>query len=528
MKNMTLIATVAGAAVVLSACSGASNPASIGDDAPLVNGQTFALAIPTDPGTLDPALSISSDATQVHRFLYDTLTRVGAEGTDLPNLAAEWTATLTKATFTLRPDITCGDGSPLTASTVAENFNFIADEESSSPLLGFVVPTGTKAVADDAEGTVTITSPEPDAFLLRNLSSVPIVCDQGLEDRSRLTNGADGTGMFTLESRSSDGELTLVRRDDYTWGPGDFDPEQDGLPDRVTIRTVESPSTSANLLISGDINAAKVTGPDAQRAEAAGLQLETYPSVAGQMFFNEDPARALSSEEVRRALVTGIDLADLRKLLTGGNGEASAGMVPVEPPVCPGSPAEGAFPEFDANEARTLLDEAGWTGDEARTRDGEALVIKVLYPAGAGAQFDAAMEFVKSSWEELGVSVELVSANDSKLYQILDDTGDWDVSFVTLGFTLPSQMIPFLSGPAAPDGLNAGHVDNEEYLEAAQSALQKPGTEGCDDWNAAEETLYSRVDVVPFASELRKWFLRRATFDLVHGVIDPTSIRMRG
>ena len=519
MKNSTRAAALCTTALVLSACGGNTNGGGGGggEDAPLVNGGTFAMAIPSDPGSLDPGLSVSSDASQVNRFLYDTLTQVGPDGTDLPNLAEDWSATTTKAEFTLRPDITCGDGSELTASVVADNFSYIADEKNGSPLLGFFVPAGAKAKADDAARTVTVTSPEPVAFLLRNLSSVPIVCEAGLADRDTLTNGANGTGMFTLESRSGDGLLTLKRRDDYAWGPGDGGTGAEGLPDTVTIRSVESTSTAANLLLASDLNAAKASGPDAERLKGTGATAVSYPAVAGQMFFNEESSRPAASEDVRRALVTGIDLAGLRKVLTGGTGEPSAGMVPVDPPVCPGAPAEGAFPDFDPDGATAELEALG-----------TPVSLKVLYPAGAGAQFDAAMEFVQSSWTEIGVEVELVPANDAKLYEILDDTGDWDISFVTLGFTLPSQMIPFFSGPASPDGLNSGHVENQAYVETTKEALTKAGTDGCDDWNAAEQALYERVDVVPFANEVRTWYANKATFELTSGLVVPSSIRMRG
>ena len=74
----------------------------------------------------------------------------------LPGLAESWEETPTSVTYTLKDGITCADGTPLTASTVADNFSFVADPANQSPLLGLYVPPGITAEADDAARTVTL------------------------------------------------------------------------------------------------------------------------------------------------------------------------------------------------------------------------------------------------------------------------------------------------------------------------------------------------------------------------------------
>ena len=48
-------------------------------------------------------------------------------------------------------------------------------------------------------------------------------------------------------------------------------PTSRACPTRSSLRIVENPSTAANLLLTGDVNAAIVTGPDAQRLEQEDL-----------------------------------------------------------------------------------------------------------------------------------------------------------------------------------------------------------------------------------------------------------------
>ena len=78
----------------------------------------------------------------VNVFAYETLVYLAPDGEIRAGLAESWEETPTSVTYTLKEGITCGDGSELTATTVAENFSFVADPANQSPLLGVHVPPG--------------------------------------------------------------------------------------------------------------------------------------------------------------------------------------------------------------------------------------------------------------------------------------------------------------------------------------------------------------------------------------------------
>jgi peptide/nickel transport system substrate-binding protein len=76
-------------------------------------------------------------------------------------------------------------------------------------------------------------------------------------------------------------------------------------------------------------------------------------------------------------------------------------------------------------------------------------------------------------------------------------------------------------------GTNFAGVDNADYSSAVQTAMGKNGAESCDDWHAAEASLFKAADIVPFANNVMKTFHKGADFE-ISGWIEPTSIRMLG
>ncbi|MGW4527298.1 ABC transporter substrate-binding protein [Amycolatopsis sp. NPDC004378] len=525
-KTRTAAVLLGVLALAATACGGPGGGAAAGDGTP-VDGKTFNVGVGSDPGSLDPHMTVLSVALQVDRFLYDPLLNLGADGKLVPGLAAKWEATTTTASFTLRPGLTCADGSPLTAADVAANVNFIGDPANKSPIAGLYVAPGTKATADEATRTISVTSGKPDAFLARNVGGVPIACAKGLADRKLLAKGEAGTGMFTVSESVPNDHYTFTRRKDYTWGPGDWKAEP-GLPEKIVVRVVPNTTTATNLLLSGELNAAQIIGPDRQRLDARKLFHADYTAPIGEVFYNQADGRPGQDEAVRRALTQALDLPQLGKVLTSGAGKPSRGMVTNEPAMCPGDSVTGNLPAHDLASAASGLDAAGWKkgADGVRAKDGKKLSLTVLYGTQLGPTMAPTAELVQQQWKSLGAEVTLKAVDSPGLSQVLFGTGEWEVSLGPVGFTLPSQLVPFVSGPAAPNGTNFAHIANPGYDQAAQRAASKPGEASCPDWNAAETALVKRVDAVPYFDSVVPVYASGAKFTLNQGNMDPTSIRM--
>ena len=92
------------------------------------------------------------------------------------------------------------------------------------------------------------------------------------------------------------------------------------MPDTIVMKIVQNETTAANLLLSGEINAAQIIGPDAERLEKQGLFSAETPALLGEQWYNHADGHATSDPAVRMALTQALDLAELQKVLTSGKG----------------------------------------------------------------------------------------------------------------------------------------------------------------------------------------------------------------
>jgi peptide/nickel transport system substrate-binding protein len=530
MRLVLAIATGSAMALALGACGGSASSENASGSQQLAEGKTFTMTLPGDPGNLDPHFTSLSVTGQVDLFLYDSLVSTDASGALRPNLAEKWESTTTKATFTLRKGVTCSDGTALTATQVAENFNFVANPKNASTGIGRYVPAGAKATADDATGVVTVNSTTPDAFLDRNLGDLPIVCGKGFANRKLLAAGSDGTGMFTIKDAVAGDRITLTRRKDYAWGPGDWKADQKGLPDTVVLKIVSNETTTANLLLSGGVNAATIAGPDAQRLSSSGIAKQDLFVPQGLIWFNQKASLPTADEAVRRALTQALDLGQVGQVLTSGTGKPSTGLVAPGMNPCKQNTVASNVPGHDVAAAKAALDAAGWTAgsDGVRAKGGTKLDIEFAFVSGASPGVQAAAELLQQQWKAIGVGITLKSSTTAQIGQIAGGQLAWDAAMIPLGLTLPSQLVAFVSGPTPPNGANFAAINNAEYTTNATAAAAIAGAGGCEKWAAAESALFKRVDLVSFVSSNAPTFTKGAKVTLTDGSVDPSSIRMFG
>ena len=115
--------------------------------------------------------------------------------------------------------------------------------------------------------------------------------------------------------------------------------------------------------------------------------------------------------------------------------------------------------------------------------------------------------------------------DDTALQETIFGAGDWDIAWVPLNVNSPDQVVPFLSGPAAPNGTNFSAIQNADYDAGVKEASAMTGTEGCATWLEAESALFAAADIVPFANNVVQTFGAGAEFE-TPGQLVPTSIRM--
>src|SRR5215469_12966536 len=118
--KVALAAVMGSALLVTAACGGASSGSNSGGFA---SGGTFTLLAADDPGSLNPFQNIQTPGVSMFKYLYSYLLSIDSSGKLVPELATSWTVAGGTVTFKLKTGVTCSDGTPVTATTIADNFN---------------------------------------------------------------------------------------------------------------------------------------------------------------------------------------------------------------------------------------------------------------------------------------------------------------------------------------------------------------------------------------------------------------------
>ncbi len=528
MKHRYLAAiAIAAVALPLSACGGGGSAAA--SSSSLLSGGTFTMNLGTDPGTINPYETTGGTNRQIFAFSYDTLIARNASGDVVPELASSWTTTPNSVTYTLKKGVTCQDGSALTPTDVANDFNYIKAPATLSPWIQLTVPVAYSVTADDSAGTFTITTQQPFGLLLQGAGSLPIVCPTGLNDAKSIEHASDGTGPYKVTEYVANDHYTLQARPGYSWGPNGATNSAAGQPKTVKIAFVQNESTSANELLSGQINAAQITGPDRSRLDAnKSLQRFDVPVIVGELNLNEAAGRVLGDEQVRQAMFQAIDRSQVAKVGTNNLGTVANNLMAESPVACPGDEISGALPGLDVTKANQILDADGWTkgSDGIRTKGGKQLSLNLIYQVGA-PQTVSAVELIGQELKAVGINASLKGLTQNAFLSALYTTEDFDVYYSGINLENPFMYTAYYGG-ATPTkgGRNAGSIVNPDFNSLSAQALSTAGSAGCDLWKQAHQALYKRADLMPISVGDRPFYTSKATLATVGLFAVPTSIRL--
>lgn len=525
MKALKALVTATAVAVLATACTTAPDG---GDDAAqYADGGSFAIGVMADPGSLNPLNNTSTVGDWISRFMYEALVTRAPDGTIAPGLAESWEFDGTTAVFQIREGVTCSDGSDVTPGVIAKSFAWVKDPENASVSIGPRLPNRDFTFdADDEAMTFTLELSAPFSNLLNTLSFMALPCGAGADDPTTLETTSSGSGPFVLETATPNSSYVMVKRDGYAWGPNGETSDDPGFPDEVTMRIIDSESTAANLLLSGELNAAVVNGQDRSRLE----QFVQEPNVSGGvvMSFNQGDGRVTADESVRIALTQAMNRDEVATAVTQGVfTEAGTSVSAAEPQICDDSSAAAAIPAYSTEDAIATLEDGGWTADAdgKMSKDGVTLAFQLGYStATPGAP--AAAELIAAAFEEIGATVEITPLAQADYQQRVFATGDYDVLIQQFSNPFPSTLQGLLGGPFPPDGTNAGHIDNADYKAAIAAAGKAAPEDACQYWVAASEALFESADMIPLSKWPTNWVFNGAEMTTLGGRPMPVTIRI--
>jgi peptide/nickel transport system substrate-binding protein len=311
-----LLALVGVFVAAASGCSDSGGDTTASGEVP----DKVVLTLRNDVDTFDPFLSqTESGAKQVFDAIYDTLVRIGTSDgkvTVKPSMATKWDVTPDSATFTLRDGLTCGDGTPLSASGIAESLKHMADPETGAGSATRVFgPAGVDTItSDDAANTISIKLKAPYTLFLQNLAAgAYIVCPSALKDLKTLAGTPASTGPYTVAKLQRGESYVLKRRDTPVVAKAD-------LPAEITMRVVANDTTRANLVDTGQVDISSLLGRDAERLKGKGDPIMGPAALSTALLFNQAPGLPGADKNLRTAFAHAVDASAYAKAATYGLG----------------------------------------------------------------------------------------------------------------------------------------------------------------------------------------------------------------
>ena len=382
------------------------------------------------PRFINPILAVSDADRDISMLVYSGLLRATPEGSYKTDLASSYTISPdgTVYTFTLRPNATFHDGTPVTADDVLFTISKAEDPALKSPERANW--NGVTVDAPDPH-TVRFTLQSPYAPFIQNLTVgiLPKHLWQNVSAEefpfSELNTNPVGSGPFRVTgiTRTPAGIPTS-----YTLGT--FKGYALGAPflSSITLKLYPSESALADALKNGDVEAASGLSPESL-VNIPDLNVVRSPlnRVFG-VFFNQNQSEVLRDSDVRRALDVAIDRNDLVQQVLGGYGTPLTGPVPPASLSSLGESYASSTYTPDANalaDAAKILANAGWVkgadGILAKTtgKGKTASTIELQFSLSTGniPELRAAAEYLRRQWTALGASVDVKIFDQGDLSQ---------------------------------------------------------------------------------------------------------------
>ncbi len=471
------------------------------------------------PAGFDPAKTASLPDYLVARYGFDTLVRKD-EGGLVPGLATKWTSTPTTATFTLRQDATCDDGTAITPTIVKKSLDYLAAAATASPVAVTVFGPGNtpKITADDSAHTVKIELPNPNSELVTALSiaSTGIVCPAGLGDPKALNAGSvkgANSGPYLLTSQRPGVSYTYTLRDDYKAWPT-WRTAVSGKPAKTIVFTVSAdPTATSNLVLDGQLDVAKINAESMGRFRTGDYSVSVNRFSDFYVVFNERPGTMFADPAARKAVAQAIDRATFEKVASKGTGELSTWMSQKATP-CATDDSSFLIPPNPA--AAAVL-----KGKKIRI-----VAPRVIGTNGAGNQY------VQETLGAAGAKVKLDNVDvGTWVARVFGAPDTWDMTiFADLNFvgSLGSPLTYFLGPTIDKGGANLGAVENPAVLKGFQAARAATDEAGrCAGYQSAIRALVGDADAVPLVNDPFIYAVRKGfSVQMLGGALDDPILRI--
>jgi peptide/nickel transport system substrate-binding protein len=435
---LTLLLAAAFMAAAVPGAGAQESPSDSGDEEVV-----FTVGVTGDLNSANPLKQIDTIESFVDSMMYRGLVRYGQKDYELePSMAESWETSEDGLTWTfhLRDDAVWSDGSPVTADDFVWTTNFIIDNEVSSYLDSF---SNTAKVEAPDPKTIVWKTTEPS--LVPGLPGYALVLPSeawskmSAKEIKQYKNFPDPivSGPYIL-TEWEQGEYWKLERNPEWWG-------EEPSVDTYIFRVYNNDESAVQALIKGTIDFTSIGTADLfeEVKDKPGIETAIDSAESFQhLSFNvvDDPKStanpAVLDVDVRRAIEYAIDRNTLIERLGLGYGEPGTTPIPPVYDFWHWEPPEDQYVNFDPEESKRLLDEAGYVdtdGDGVRELPGGGDPLNLrLYTEASDTVGIQMIPFIKSWLKDIGIEINTRTMTDTKLYDLWYDF-DWDMLIYSWG-----------------------------------------------------------------------------------------------
>ncbi len=441
----------------------AAETAAFPDGTPVTGGRILMGTI-GEPSNLIPYMASDTASGEITGLLYVAPLKYDKDLNVVPWAAASYEVLEggRLLRFVLRDDIRWEDGVPLTADDVEFTYKLMIDPKTPTAYSGDFLAIESFKKTGRLSFEVRYAKPFARSLMTWMGAILP---KHVLEGQDIMTTPVArkpiGAGPYRLAKWDAGSMLTLTASDTYFEGRPNLD--------EVVYRIIPDPSTMFLELKAGKLDMMSLS-PQQYLRQTQGPQWERdwrkyrYLSFSYTFLgFNlEHPF--FKDVRVRRAISMAIDRQSLIDGVLLGQG------VPTVGPYKPGTWAynDKLTPvRQDVDEARRLLDEAGWkkNKDGLLERDGKPFLFTILVNQGNDSRMKAAI-IIQSQLKALGIAVHIRTVEWAAFIKEFVNKGHFDAIILAWTITLdPDIYDVWHSSRAKPGGLNFTGYRNAEVDE---------------------------------------------------------------
>ena len=404
--------------------------------APTPSQATLRVGWSSEPDTLNPLTTYSSEAIEVLQLVYDNLIGYGLDLKPEPELAQSFETSVdgTSFTFHLRPNATWSDGQPVTSADMKYTFEAINKDSLGQYAQWLTHLTG---VATPDPATAVISFDKPQAF--NPALAIPILPQHiwGKMTAKEIAGFANdqpvGSGPFTLSAWKKGESVTLDRNPAF-WGTTP-------IAAKVVYVLYSNEDVEAQALKNGDLDVLTEVPPTiwdglngAENVKAISLPSWSFHHIGINVSDAADSKGnpLLRDKTIRQALSYALDRNQLVQLALAGHGRPGSSIVPAGLTDWHWEPSVDQVMNANPDKAKQLLDAAGYVdtnGDGVReTPAGKPLEFRLIAIESTSVDVRAAQLF-RDAAAAVGIKLDLSTLDENTLGSTVYNTTapDWDL-----------------------------------------------------------------------------------------------------